>query len=97
MKMWWTKKIAKTLDELNNYIPMTATNKDIILPNGDTVNHQDFDIIRIPITGDQVTVARIRAAQLARHSSEKNSRDRLEGVLPFVEDWHARQVIVMVS
>ena len=71
MKMWWTKKIAKTLDELNNYIPMTATNKDIILPNGDTVNHQDFDIIRIPITGDQVIVARIRAAQLARHSSEK--------------------------
>ena len=89
-------EMAKTLDELNKYIPMTATNEDIILPNGDTVNHQDFDVIRIPITGDQVTVARIRAAQLARHSSE-NSRDRLEGVLPFVEDWHARQVIVMVS
>ena len=85
-------EMAKTLDELNKYIPMTATNEDIILPNGDTVNHQDFDVIRIPITGDQVTVARIRAAQLAR-----NSRDRLEGVLPFVEDWHARQVIVMVS
>lgn len=89
-------EMAKTLDELNKYIPAIPTDNTIYLPNGTTINHKDFDLIRIPVTGDQVTVARIRGAQSARRSSE-NSRDRLEGALPFVEDWHTRQVLVMVS
>ena len=58
------------------------------LPNDEVVLHKDFKIHRIPVTGDQVTVA-------ARHNSE-NKLDHLEGALPFVEDWHARQTLMMV-
>ena len=58
-----------------------------------TINHQNFNFICIPITGDQVIFARICGAQLARCSSE-NRCDRLEGVLPFIEDWRTRQLSV---
>ena len=88
-------QMAKALDELNKYIPSTAVDCEITLPDGNTINHTDFKLQHIPITGDQVTVARIRSAKAARSTSE-NSLDRLEGVLPIVEDWHARQTFMTV-
>ena len=87
--------MTKILDRVQKYIPVTPYEEQRTLPNGEIVFHEDFKIHRIPVTGDQVTVARIRGAKAARHNSE-NALDRLEGALPFVEDWHARQTFMMV-
>lgn len=87
--------MAKILDEVHKYIPVTPYEDQRTLPNGQTAFHKDYHIQRIPVTGDQVTVARICGAKVARHNSE-NKLDRLEGALPFVEDWHTRQTLMMV-
>ena len=87
--------MTKILDRVHKYIPVTPYEEQRTLPNGEVVIHKDYKIHRIPVTGDQITVARILGAKAARHSSE-NKLDRLEGALPFVEDWHARQTFMMV-
>jgi len=89
--------IAKILDraQVHKYIPVIPSDDLRMLPNGQMVPHKDFKVHCIPVTGDQVTVARIRGARAARHGSEKKL-DRLEGIVPFVEDWHTRQTMMMV-
>ena len=39
--------------------------------------------------GDQLTVARVRGIQ-ALWQAQDRPVDRLEGLIPVVEDWHAR-------
>lgn len=41
------------------------------------------------IGGDQLTAARGRSSQRVRSNSERGI-DRLEGLVPVVEDWHAK-------
>ena len=56
-------------------------------------------VVRLPLTntqihsvlfgGDQLTVARTRGTQALR-DTEETPVHRLEGIVPVVEDWHAR-------
>ena len=46
--------------------------------------------------GDQLTVARSRGFQRIRINSTRR-KDRLEGLVPIVEDWHAKVSILGVS
>lgn len=62
--------MTKILDRVHKYIPVTPYEEQRTLPNGEVVIHKDYKIHRIPVTGDQVTVARIRGAKAARHSSK---------------------------
>ena len=39
--------------------------------------------------GDQLTAARVRSSQKVRCNSHRGC-DRLEGLVPVVEDWHAK-------
>lgn len=87
-------EMCKILDELHKYIPTTTT-EGVTLPDGQVFTHEDYRLIQILLGGDQLTVARVRGAVAAR-SSHENARDRLEGVIPVVEDWHARQVLMQV-
>jgi L1 cell adhesion molecule like protein len=45
--------------------------------------------------GDQLTVARVQAAQ-AILSNSHNGFDHLEGLVPVVEDWHAKVTFIKV-
>ena len=45
--------------------------------------------------GDQLTVTRIRGTQTLRDTQDK-AIDRLEGVIPVVEDWHTRMTLMKV-
>ena len=58
----------------------------------------DFIIITICIYigGDQLTVARTRSCQRIRSNSTRG-RDRLEGFVPCIEDWHAKVSFLGVS
>ena len=43
--------------------------------------------------GDQLTVARIRGAQILRDTQDKPV-DRFEGIIPVIEDWHTRTTLL---
>ena len=45
--------------------------------------------------GDQMTAARARGSQRVRSNSERG-KDRLEGLQPVVEDWHAKVCLLGV-
>ena len=63
-----------------------------ILPVGRTFTHTDYKQVQILLGGDQVSVAHVRGAVGVR-SNHENVQHRLEGVIPVIEDWHARQVL----
>jgi len=46
--------------------------------------------------GDQLTVCRARGAQSARFHDDE-AAERIEGLLPVVEDWHTRMTLMRVS
>ena len=50
---------------------------------------------RLLFGGDQLTAKRARAGIRIRNNST-NSADRLEGLLPVAEDWHAKVVFLEV-
>ena len=45
--------------------------------------------------GDQLTAARARGSKRIRHNEERG-KDRLEGLMPVVEDWHAKMCFLEV-
>ena len=61
----------------------------------DTRNCEDF-FHGIIFGGDQLTVCRSRAPQAAR-CNDDNPVEQLEGLIPVVEDWHARLTLMRVS
>ena len=87
--------MCKILDELHRYVPSKNIHSDIALPDGGTLAHDDYKLYQILLGGDQLTVARIREAVAVR-SNHENGKDRLEGIVPVIEDWHARHVFMQV-
>ena len=55
-----------------------------------------YRVHQILLGGDQLTVARIHGAQRIRANSESAS-GHLQGFVPVVEDWHAKQCLMGVS
>ena len=47
------------------------------------------NFILIAIGGDQLTAARVRGSKRVRGNSERGI-ERLEGLQPVIEDWHAK-------
>ncbi len=88
-------EMCKILDELHKYVPAKKTHTEITLPDGGTLPHDDYKLYQVLLGGDQLTVARVRGA-VAIRSNHENAKDRLEGIVPVVEDWHARQVLMQV-
>ena len=66
------------------------------LGNGTTITFDDTRLWEVLFGGDQLTVARIRGTQTLR-DTEESPGDRLEGVIPVVEDWHTRMTFLRVQ
>lgn len=77
------------------YVPTLSAEGILICPNGREVIYDDTRFDRKLIGGDQLTVARIRGTQYLRASEDKRV-DRYEGLVPVVEDWHARMTLLKV-
>ena len=45
--------------------------------------------------GDQLTVVRIRSTQALRDTLD-SATERYEGLIPVIEDWHARVILLQV-
>ena len=78
------------LEHIQSYVPSKYVQRQMSVPRSDeVVTLDDQDFATTLMGGDQLTVARARGAQLIRSNSESNT-DRLVGVLPVCEDWHAK-------
>ena len=85
------------LEHLHQYVPTLRREEKVDLPGTEEqVSIQVDDFHQILLGGDQLTVARIRGAQRIRANSESAS-GRLQGFVPMVEDWHAKQCFMGVS
>ena len=65
------------------------------LPNGEILDFDDTSFFTVLLGGDQLIVARARGAQAMRASYDRPS-DRLEGIIPVVEDWHSWMTLMRV-
>ncbi|XP_065912891.1 uncharacterized protein [Dysidea avara] len=89
-------EMAEILDQLHKYVPAKSYEVTThLIDEGEELVHRGYNFHQIACTGDQLTVARQRTAKAVRHHSE-DELDRLEGLVPSVEDWHTKQLLVKV-
>lgn len=91
--------MIKCLEDIQVYVPSKEVEREVTIPNKtgpDTIMKiRDQQHMMTLVGGDQVTVARIRGAQRIRGNSE-TSQQRLDGILPVPEDWHAKMCFLEV-
>ena len=84
--------MCKILDELQKYVPVKTVREDITLPNGDVYTSEQESFFEIFLGGDQLTTTRARSAIAIRCTHDSN-KEKLRGIIPVIEDWHARMTI----
>ena len=77
-------------------VPTLESVQQIVLPNGGEIEVDNTQFHPILFGGDQLTVTRMRGTQTLRDTQDKPV-DRFEGILPVIEDWHARMTLLKVS
>ena len=89
--------MANILEEFHDtYVPSMALEGCITLPDGSTRTFDNSQFHNVLLGSDQLTVARARGAANLR-SSHARSVHRLDGIVPVVEDWHARMTLMKVN
>ena len=85
------------MEKLHTYVPTVSTPIELECPKSDeptTMIKDDFHYILKG--GDQLIVARARSSKCIR-SNSLHPLDRLEGLIPVCEDWHAKGCLISVS
>lgn len=85
--------MSQILHNFHELIPTHKKEGHLILPNGSVLEFDDTSFFKVFLGGDQLTIARIRGAQAMR-ASHDGPVDRLEGVIPVIEDWHSRMTLM---
>jgi len=83
------------MEELQKYVPTHTCHIKHSLPNGDFYTVEEQAIHPILSGGDQLTCCRCGAQSL--RCNHESTLDRLEGLVPVTEDWHARLTLVKVD
>ncbi len=88
--------MAKILEEYHQkYIPTKSSQEELTLEDGTTRMIDKTEFHKILLGGDQLTVARVRGT-VALRVTHDTAEEQLSGVLPVVEDWHARLTFMKV-
>ena len=83
------------MDQLQTYAPGVQSTKQLSLLENGVAELNDVDFHRLLIGGDQLTVARCRGSAAVR-SDHSTSTERLCGLTPVSEDWHAKRSYLIV-
>lgn len=83
------------MESLQQYVPVKPCTVTETLPNGEELMYNDYHTHPILLRGGLLTILRAKGTQLLR-SNHENKIDCLERLLPFAEDWHARQSFLKV-
>lgn len=93
-------QMCEIMDKLHEYVPAQQVVESFdVFGDSDPIEADEHIYHQILLGGDQLTVARARGSAAVRvdHMTHVCSRrDRLEGLLPVVEDWHAKQCLLKV-
>jgi len=81
------------MKNLHKYVPKKSLKLTYHLPEDFVCNEECYH--RILFGGDQLTVSRSRGAQSIRYHDD-DSEERLDGMIPVTEDWHARLTLMRV-
>lgn len=85
------------MTHLQQYVPCNSTEDEIINPMTNEPEKVYIDQFHyILFGGDQLTVERSAGGKKERNN-ESRGIDRLEGLIPVVEDWHAKVAFLKVS
>lgn len=88
-------EMAKILEEFHSYIPSIPSTQTVTLGDGTTRSVDNAQFFHILMGGDQLTVARARGTAALRATHDAPT-ERLSGIVPVVEDWHARLTLMKV-
>lgn len=83
------------LEYFMKLVPTKPSEGHLVLPNGSSVDYDTTIFFKILLGGDQLTVARVRGTQALRQN-EDTAVNRLQGLIPVIEDWHARMALIKV-
>ena len=84
------------MNNLHQYIPTkTSITKHTVPDSDEEVEIVEDTLHTVLFGGDQMTAARARGSQRIRTNSERG-KDRLEGLKPVCEDWHAKLCLLGV-
>ena len=83
------------MDHYMTLVPNVQKEGSLVLPNGSAIDFDDSRFFPVLFGGDQLTVARMRGVQAIRDTHSKNA-ERYDGLVPVVEDWHARMNFMKV-
>ena len=84
--------MGQIMEILHKYVPCQQSTDEIELASGQMLSTKFLHIL---MGGDQLTVSRMQSV----HGGLENSncpRERLEGLVPVVEDWHAKVIFLKV-
>ena len=89
-------EMVDILQHLQKYAPSTSHTREVSVPTTNEVRSlTKIAFHRLLFGGDQLTAKRARGGVRIRNNST-NSADRLEGLLPVAEDWHAKVIFLEV-
>ena len=89
-------EMREILEQFHTYVPSKAHIKELNVPDHDKrVTIEDSKFHKILLGGDQLTAARCRGGAAVR-SDHRTSLERLDGMVPVCEDWHAKRIYLMV-
>ena len=88
--------MIKILTHIYQYVPVVEYETELDIPNS-TNKKIVHNVVPHPILfgGDQLTAARVRGAQDAKCNSTSSDK-RFDGIVPVIEDWHTKVVILEV-
>lgn len=87
--------MSKTLEHYMKLVPSFSAEGKYTLSNGEVISFDDTRFWEVLFGGDQLTVARTRGTQALR-DTEETALNRLQGIVPIVEDWHTRMIFLKV-
>ena len=84
------------LVNLQQYVPIKSETDQLVDPDdGEPVEITTDHFHYILFGGDQLTVERATGAKRTR-SNESRGVDRLDGLVPVIEDWHSKVIFLKV-
>ena len=81
-------EMCKILACLQEYVPSHSTDSRLDVAD-QAILVRNVNFLPILLEGDQLTAARARGSKFLR-ASHDSAKDRLDALVPVVEDWHAR-------
>ncbi len=86
------------MDDLHEYVPTVSSKVKVDVPGAENETVElDMDQFHyILMEGDQLTAARAGGTKAIRSNSERQ-KERLAGLVPVCEDWHAKMCLLGVT